>query len=170
LDVIEQRSTLLQIHPSEITNNSHAGSNFARSMVYSGPHSSIELTGVSSAATFHTSQLALYVRLSGDDPDLQRNRVKLLHLHQAKGRRIVSDFSMNIFGGHRSRQFDEIAIAKSDIAGTTWIKLVPQAPLEPGEYGIVFMPKDTNLFAEAVYDFSIAGDPTPQRQRTASSN
>jgi hypothetical protein len=165
LDLVHQKATLLQIHPTEIVSNSHAGSNFARSQVFAGPHSTVELTGISSAATFHITQAVLYVRLSGDDAELMRNRIKLIRLKQAKDRRIVSDFSMNIFGGQRKRQYDEVPVAKSDIADTTWLKLTPQSPLEPGEYGIVFMPKDANLFADAVYDFSIVGDPAPKAKR-----
>lgn len=156
--------SLLQLHPTEILANTHAGSNFARSMVYAGPHSSIEIGGVSSAATFHTSQAVFYVRLGGDEPELLRNRVKILRLWSVKDRRVVSEFSMNIFGGHRKQQYDEIPASKSDVEGTNWLKLTPQSPLEPGEYGIVFMPKDPNFFADSVYDFNVAGDPAPKKK------
>lgn len=164
VDLVKQKPSLLQIHPTEITHNTHAGSNFARAQVFAGPHATTELKGVSSAATFHTSEIVLYVRLSGDD-ELRRNRVKLLHLTQKKDARVVSDFSMNVFGGQKTRRFDEVEIAKSDIDGTEWLKLTPQSLLEPGEYGIVFMPKDADLFADAVYDFSVAGDPLPRRTK-----
>jgi hypothetical protein len=162
LDNLDKKPSLLQIHPTEIHDNSHAGSNFARSMVYAGPHRTIELSGISSAATFHTTQAVFYVRLTGDDPELLRNRVKLIQLKQIRDRRIVSDFSMNVFGGQRSQHYDEVPIAKSDVPGTPWLKLVLQSPLEPGEYGIVFMPKDPSFFADAVYDFSVADDAAPQ--------
>ena len=159
VDSLEQKPSLLQIHPTEISSNGHAGGNFARSMVYAGPHSSIELTGVSSAATFHTSKAAFYVRLTGsEDPELLRNRVKLIRLKPSKDRRVVSNYSMNIFGGQRKRQYDEVAVSKSESADQEWLTLVPQEPLPPGEYGIVFMPKDPNLFSDVVYDFSIAED------------
>lgn len=159
LDSLDKKLSLLQIHLTEIVTNSHAGGNFARAQVFAGPHSSIELKGISAAATFHTSQPVFYIRLSGDDAELMRNRVQIIRLRTEKDRRIVSDLSSNLWGGHKKRRFDEIAASKSDEPNETWLKLVPQSSLEPGEYGIVFVPKDSNLFADAVYDFNIAGDP-----------
>jgi hypothetical protein len=157
LDVFEAKPSLLQIHPTEIHANSHAGSNFARSAVYAGPHSTVELTGTSSAATFHVPLPVFYVKLNGDDPELLRSRVHLIRLKTVKDRRVVSEFSMNIFGGQKKRQYDDVAVSKSDVADTPWLKLTPQSTLEPGEYGIVFMPKDPNLFPDVVYDFSVPG-------------
>jgi hypothetical protein len=165
LDVRNDKPVLLQIHATEVSNNSHAGGNLARSMVYAGPHSSIELRGINSAGTFHTQRAVLYVRLNSDDPELLRNRVKLLRLQVDKDRRIVTDFSMNIFGGQRKQRYDEIAVEKSDIAGTQWVKLTPQKTLEPGEYAVVFAPKDPNFFADAVYDFTIGGDSTRHAEK-----
>lgn len=159
LDNLNDKKALIQIHAAEVAWNTHAGSNFARSAVYAGPRSTVELKGISAAATFHTPQVVLYVRLSTDDPELLRNRVTLIRLKTDKDRRIVSGYSQNIFGGQRKRQYDEVAVEKSDVAGTQWLKLVPQATLDPGEYGAVFLPKDVNLFADAVYDFNIGGDP-----------
>jgi hypothetical protein len=157
VDLVGNKSSLVQVHPTEIAANTHAGSNFARSMVYSGPHSSIELKGVSSAATLHISEAVFYVRLAGsEDPEILRNRVKLIQLKQVKDRRMVSDFSMNIFGGQRRQRYQEIPVEKQDMPGGVWLKLVPEKALAPGEYGIVFMPKDPNFFADAVYDFTIA--------------
>lgn len=158
LDSVDKKLSLVQIHPTEIVTNSHAGSNFARAQVFAGPHSSIELKGIRAAATFHTSQPVFYIRLSGDDAELMRNRVQIIRLRTDKDSRIVSDFSSNLWGGQKKRHYDEVAASKSDEPNATWLKLVPQSSLEPGEYGIVFVPKDSNLFADAVYDFNIAGD------------
>jgi hypothetical protein len=68
---------LVQLHATEIVLNAHAGSNFARSMVYAGPHRTVEIAGVSSAATLHTPGAVFYVRLTGDDPELLCNRVQI---------------------------------------------------------------------------------------------
>ena len=164
LDHVHEAPTLLQLHASEIHYNSHAAGNFARSAIYAGPHSSTELVGVSSAVTLHTNQAVLYVRLSGDDPELMRNRVTLIRLRSEKDKRVVSEFSMNIFGGQRSRYYDEVPASKSDVPDTNWLKLTPQAPLEPGEYAVVFIPKDKNLTPDSVYDFTVGGDPLPQKK------
>ncbi len=164
VDQVHEAPALRQLHPSEIHYNSHAAGNFARSAVYAGPHSSTEIVGISSAVTLHTNHAVLYVRLSGDDPEVMRNRVTLIRLKSEKDKRVVSEFSMNIFGGHRSRYYDEVPASKSDVPDTSWLKLTPEAPLEPGEYAVVFLPQDKSLFADSVYDFTVGGDPLPRKK------
>lgn len=164
VDTNDGKADLVQLHASEITLNSHAGSNFARSAVYAGPRLTVELKGTSSAATLHLSQPVLYVRLYGDDLELLRNRVQLLRLYPEKDHRVVSAFSMNIFGGKRKRIADDQPILKSDTTDPNWLKLTPTTALEPGEYGVVFMPKDVNSGPDVVYDFSIAGSNTKDKK------
>ena len=146
---------LLQLHPSEIVSNSHAAANFARSMVYSGPRASIELAGLSAATHLNSDNASFLVHLGGDDPELLRGRVTLIRMKQTKDRRVVSTYSQNVFGGQRTRIYDIVAVSKVDVADGNWLKLTPNAPLLPGEYGIVFLPKDSSLFPDAVYDFDV---------------
>ena len=156
VDTTERTPTPLVVHASEIKSNSHAGGNFGRSAVYVGPKTGVELAGQHSTASVRTNTPGIYVRLSGDEPELQRNRVSLLMLRVNKDSREVMQFSRNVFGGQNKRTMEEIAVTKTDVLASTWLTLTPASPLEPGEYGIVFMPKDKLLFADAVYDFSIA--------------
>ena len=146
---------MVQLHPSEIVSNSHAGSNFARSMVYSGPRASVELEGLSAAVHLTSDKASFLVRLAGDDSELLRGRVALIRLRQGSKRRVVSTFSQNIFGGQRNRAYDVVAVTKTDVSDGNWLKLTPDVPLPPGEYGIVFLPKDSWLFADTVYDFDV---------------
>jgi len=53
-------------------------------------------------------------------------------------------------------RFDEIAVVKSDVDGTSWLKVTPLKPLESGEYGIMFLPKDPMLVGDTVFDFTFA--------------
>lgn len=149
---------LQQLHPSEIVSNSHAASNFARSMVYSGPRASVELAGLNAAVHLSNGNDAFFVRLGGDDPELLRGRVTLIRLTQTTNRRVVSTFSQNIFGGQRARKYNVVAVTKTDVPESSWLKLTPETPLEPGEYGIVFLPKDTAFIPDTVYDFDVAID------------
>lgn len=156
LDKTARESTsLVQFHPSEIVSNSHAPGNLARSAVYIGARSSIELAGINAAVHLESGDTSVFFRLSTDDPEILRKRVTLIRLKQDRDRRIVSSYSQNIFGGQRSRKYDEIAVVKTDVADGQWLKLTPEVPLPPGEYGIVVLPKDTNLFADIVYDFDV---------------
>ncbi len=148
-------NSLVQIHPREIVSNSHAAGNFARSAVYVGARSSIELAGLNAPVHLEGTTPSFFFRLSTDDPEILRKRVSLLRLRQDRDRRVVSSYSQNIFGGQRSRKYDEVPLTKIDVADRQWLKLTPQIPLTPGEYGIVVMPKDTNSFADIVYDFDV---------------
>jgi hypothetical protein len=144
------------VHATEIKSNAHAGSNFARGMVYSGPHSTVELDGTTASLILTSSSPAFYIRLPAEDPDTQRNRITLLRLRPTKDTRVVLDFSQNVFGGSRKRHTDEIAIVKTDVDDGAWVRMTPLKPLEPGEYGITFLPKDQMLFSDTVYDFSVS--------------
>jgi hypothetical protein len=35
------------------------------------------------------------------------------------------------------------------------VKVTPAKPLDPGEYGLVFLPQDPNAYSETIYDVSI---------------
>ena len=156
LDKSSGAGNLVQIHASEIMSNSHAAGNFARSAIYVGARSSVELNGINAATNLSSEKTIFFVRLTLDDPEIFRNRVSLIRLKQSKDRRVVSSFSQNIFGGQRSRHYDEVAIRKVDVAGGAWLKIEPEAPLTPGEYGIVIMPKDPAFITDVVYDFDVA--------------
>lgn len=148
---------LIRLHASEIVSNSHAGSNFARSMVYAGPHSTVELDGINASAHLKGAKLSFLVRLSDDSPDLMLDRVALIRLQQTDKRRVVSTYSQNIFGGQHKRQYDIVETTKAEVgdANASWALVTPVQPLGPGEYGIVFLPKDPNLFFGEVYDFNV---------------
>lgn len=158
LDTKATGPALVQLHPAEIVSNSHAAGNFARSMVYVGARASFELKGLNAPTSLETRQPSILVHINGDDPELLRNRVRLIHLQQTKDRRVVSNFSQNVFGGQRTKKFDDVPVTKTDVEPDVWLKLTPEQPLAPGEYGVVFMPKDTNAWPDAVYDFDVAID------------
>jgi hypothetical protein len=81
-----------------------------------------------------------------------------------KDRRVVSNFSQNVFGGQRTKRYNDVAINKSDVDPDVWLEVTPQQPLTPGEYAIVFMPKDPLANPDAVYDFNVDSDP-PKPQK-----
>ena len=161
IHALDKRSAgpvLVQLHPTEITSNSHAATNFARSAVYAGPHASVELKGLNSVVHLESPESSFLVRLSGDDPELLRGRVHLIRLQQTKDRRVIATFSQNIFGGQHSKHYDDVPVTKADVEADVWLKVTPDLPLKPGEYGLAIMPKDPNLFPDVVYDFDVAVD------------
>jgi hypothetical protein len=145
--------TVVPIHSTSVGDNAHTGSNIARGFVYSGQHNTVELPGAKSALLLSTSTPSFYVRLDPEDPS-QREMITLVRLKPAKESRIVLNFTANAFGGGRKRHVDEVAVTKTD-AASGFVKITPQQPLSPGEYGLVFLPRDSLLFADRVYDFSV---------------
>lgn len=158
LDRKDGASMLVQLHPTEVVSNPHAAGNFARSMVYAGAHGSVELKGLNAAIGLTDDHVCFFVRINADDPELMRAQVHLIHLEQSKSTRIVSVFTQNVFGGDRQKKFQDIDVVKSDAEPDVWLKLTPDKPLAPGEYGIAFIPKDATLTAGVVYDFDVAVD------------
>ena len=65
---------------------------------------------------------------------------------------------MNVFGGQRTRNVDEVPCDTEMVEGAYWLKITPKDPLLPGEFAIAFMPKDVNQQPDAVFDFSVPGD------------
>lgn len=146
---------IVPLHATEIKSNSHAGGNFARSLVYAGPHSGVELPGAHATVALPGTTV-FYIRLASENPDLEREQAMLVRLQEKQDSRQVVEFSRNIFGGSLKRKLDEVAVEKLDVEGQPVLRITPVKPLEPGEYGITFMPRDPSLFSEIVYDFTVA--------------
>lgn len=158
LDSAASGPVLVHIPPHEVVLSSHAASNFFRGMVYSGPHMTAEVDGVHAESIVSSTKAVLFVRLTGDSVELARSRVHLLWLQPGKKRREITDFSMNVFGGQRTRNVDEVPCDTEMIEGTNWLRITPKDPLLPGEFAVVFMPKDVNQQPDAVFDFSVPGN------------
>ena len=147
---------LVQLHASEVVSNAHAASNMARAQVFMGPHATYELKGLNAIIHFQDSQPTFYVRIGFDEPELVRRRVHLIRMDQTAERRVVLTYSQNVFGGQRAKKYNEIPVTKTDAEADLWLKVTPDGPLAPGEYGIVIMPKDATMIPDAVYDFDVA--------------
>ena len=149
---------MTQIHASEVTLNSHAAGNLARSAAYLGPRAGLEVKGLNAPVHLAAGGTTFYVRINSDDPELMRKRIHLVRLQQTKDRRVVASYSQNVFGGQREKKYNEVEVLKEDAEPDVWLKLVPKTPLVAGEYGIVIMPKDASMWPDAVYDFDVDFD------------
>ncbi|MFT4113561.1 hypothetical protein [Silvibacterium sp.] len=152
------KPSLVVLHGSELVSNTHAGSNFARSIVYAGPRRTVEIANLTSEVEVATKSPTFFARIPDDDPDTFRNRLSLIKLKPGKDTRICIEFSANVFGGSRKREVQEIAITKTDMDGGAWVKFTPEQPLEPGEYAVVELPKDKLLTPTVFYDFGVSNE------------
>jgi len=158
LDAGPEGAALKHIKPHEVIGVSHAGTNFLRSMVYAGPHMSFEVDGPHAQTVLASAKTVFFVRLSGEDAEIMRNRVHLLWLQPGKKRREITDFSTNVFGGQHTRNVDEVPSSTEMVPDTNWLKVTPKDPLLPGEFAVAFLPKDVNQQPSTVYDFSVSGN------------
>jgi hypothetical protein len=157
LDTTAAGPALVHVKPHEVVTAPHAAVNWLRAQVLVGPHSTAEVEGQHADTIVASTKAVVYVRLSGEEAEIMRDRVHLLWLQLSKRRREISDFSMNVFGGQRSRNVDEVPCETEMVEGTNWLKVTPKEPLLPGEFAIAFLPKDVNQLPDAVYDFSVSG-------------
>jgi hypothetical protein len=142
------------MHASKVSANTHTGSNAARNLVYAGQQHTIEVSGITSTLHTSTAKPVFYIRLDPEDPNSPTDEVTLVRLRPTKETRIVLSFTLNSFGGGRKRHMEEVPITKEDV-GKTVLRVTPQAPLDPGEYAIVFLPGDKATYADRVYDFTV---------------
>jgi len=145
---------VVSIRPTAVASNTHTGSNVARSFVYSGQHSTVEIPDLTSRTILKGKAPTFYIHIDTEDPNDLRSQVTLLHLKPLKETRLALNMTANTFGGGRKRKMDEVPVVKVDVKDG-WLKVTPTVALEPGEYGIMFLPKDTNMFTDRVYDFTI---------------
>lgn len=150
---------LVNLHATEISLNHHAGSNYARAQVLGNQHRTVDLEGSTASVMIESRQPAFYFRLPLENPDIARSQITLIRLKSSKERRVVLDFSNNVFGGGQKRNVDIISVSKTDIEDG-FLKITPVAELSAGEYGLMFLPKDPSLFDELIYDFSIGPNAT----------
>jgi hypothetical protein len=162
LDQTPAGPALVHIDPHEVVIASHAATNFLRAQILSGPHQSAEVDGPHAATMLASANAVFFVRLFGEDAELMRSRVHLLWLQPGKKRREITDFSMNVWGGQRARNVDEVPCDAAMVEGTNWLRITPKQPLLPGEFAIVFLPKDVNQQPSTAYDFSVPGDDASQ--------
>lgn len=167
LDPAPGGPVLQHIQPHEVMTATRAGSNFLRAQVFMGPHLSAEVDGLHSGTVISSDKAIVYVRLTGESAEIDKQRVHLLWLREGKKRREITDLSMNIFGGQRTRHLDEVPCTISTVEGTNWVKIVPDEPLLPGEFAVAFLPKDVNQQPSAVFDFTVAGDPSKTSDKYA---
>ncbi len=146
--------TATTMHASKVGSNAHTGSNIAKGLVYAGQRHTVEIDGLTSSLVLTTNTPTFYVHIDPEDPNDQRAMFTLVRLQQAKDTRVAISFSANTFGGGQKRHVEEVLVSKTD-AGHNILKMTPQSPLQPGEYGLLMLPEDTKVFPDRIYDFTV---------------
>jgi hypothetical protein len=164
--------------------NKQTSKNILRSVINpipSGPRQTVELKGTTARIKSHTGLPNIYVNVNfdlDDDSDIPKptggpekpsgpapppaQRFKIVRLQQKQDVRVVSNLKVALTG--RVKEEETLVDTTSEFLSSDWIKIMPAAPLAPGEYAVVEMlsPKQMNIF---VWDFAV--DPKAPANATA---
>lgn len=128
----------------------------------------IQIKGPHARVQAHVQDPAIFVDIDEDnDPKTGPSPVdasehfRIVRVESRKNARVVGNIEVAIYG-KVSQKADYIPTRATPFAGD-WVKVVPQKPLEPGEYALVEMlGKDVNLY---VWDFGV--NPSAPQNDTA---
>jgi hypothetical protein len=176
LDIYQNQPQLLELAQSGSELNRHMGRNILRAAINPVALSSrqtIELKGEHAKVQSHVSQPAIYVDVDpGGSPAPQAEAATkgklpsqpqygIVRLQKKKDLRVVGNLNVAIYGKVSQK---ENWIKTSATPVGEWVKVVPDSPLEPGEYAVVELLEkgQINLF---VWDFGV--DPTAPPNKNA---
>ena len=130
----------------------------------SGSKRTIELAGPSAKIQVHAALPAVYINLEPEDEDaanqktvaeLPWDRFRIVRVQVKGDRRIVTAIKVAVTG--KVSQENEGMPATAEQLGEGWVKLTPEAPLEPGEYGLAEMLGKQGMNSY-VWDFGVHPD------------
>ena len=181
LDTFEEKPELVHLLFFPTLVDRHSASNFAKAnlapFVAKMKHT-VEIRGTRSDVRLHSPRPVIYIRSApaySEDAavDLTAEPTTgdwtLVELKVLEETRLVMTLKSTQVTGHISRSVAEIEVLREHLADSNWQKITPTAPLAPGEYGLILLPKGRALFQARVYDFAI--DPkAPQNKAIAVPN
>jgi hypothetical protein len=151
------RPLLVKLDASELLLNRHTGSNLAKSTIYVGSRQTLEIAGAAPKTSIESQGVPFFVRLIADEPSLAVSRLTMVRLEVVGETRVAAALDANVFGGGAKRKIQAIEIGKEELPGGEWVKVTPSQKLPPGDYAIIFFPKDPKLFPASAYDFRMIG-------------
>jgi len=173
LDTFQSQPQLLELAQNGSELNRHMGRNILRAAINPVALSSrqtIELKGEHAKVQSHVSQPAIYVNVdpggssaqpAAQGPVQNQARYGIVRLEKKKDLRVVGNLNVAIYGKVSQK---ENWIKTSATPLGEWIKVVPDTPLDRGEYAVVELldKGQINLF---VWDFGV--DPTAPANKNA---
>jgi hypothetical protein len=172
LDRYEGKPELVVIHHSTVEVNNHTGANVAGSLAGSffyKPKMTTELPGPHARTVLHDPRPSFFVHLledpdtSGDSADSNTAVWALVAATATKDHRVFAKVQFTQLTGHAKRAQGQVD-THTESLGSGWVKITPDAPLAPGEYAVMPVPRAANTFAAVVFDFTLdpAGPNSPE--------
>jgi hypothetical protein len=160
VDTYEGKRQVVPIHHTTVELNSHKGANIAGSLagnVFYKPKMTIEVKGAHARVALHTDKPIFYVQVLDDPGGDSDNPAGNLVINRAtinQDRRIFSQTNFTQLTGNAKRRDLQVDISIEKLADG-WLRIVPKAPLAPGEYALQPVPKAANTYSTVVFDFTI---------------
>jgi hypothetical protein len=82
----------------------------------------------------------------------------LVRLESKPDKRLAATIAFGAVTSKAERSQSLVETVTERVPDTNWYRIKPTQPLAPGEYGLVRIPQNQNMFGSAIYDFAI--DPT----------
>jgi hypothetical protein len=161
LDQFKAKPQLVELVQSGSEINKQTGKNILRSVINplpTGPRQTIELKGKAARVQSHVAQPEIYINIDYDDSNdsqvagTEKFRLVRVTAKPKENRRVVSNLKIALTG--RMKEQRQVIPAKVSHFTSEWLKIVPDAPLPPGEYALIEMltPTQMNLY---VWDFGM---------------
>lgn len=163
LDEYHGQPELIPIHHSIVRVDNHNGANIAGELAGSffyKPKITIDLNGQHARTQLHTSTPVFYFHAatdpdsSEDDPKSDTAVIALVRAHVKQDKRVLSTIRFTQFTEHAKRHDGVIASDIEKLPGG-WFRVTPQAPMPPGEYAVMPIPRIASTFSTVVFDFGI---------------
>jgi hypothetical protein len=173
LDTFEGMQELVHMMYIPIITDRHAAENLVKAnlapFIYK-PKMTMEIPGTKAAVRLHDLTPVIFVRRSRADVEdaalgsasAQGNTgLALVKLEVHGNKRLVSTIAYTQVTGKASRSQAAVETVIEPVAKSDWEKIMPKHPLAPGEYALVALPEQQNLYSTRVFDFAI--DPKAPR-------
>ncbi|MBV9623524.1 MAG: hypothetical protein JOZ14_06045 [Acidobacteria bacterium] len=149
LDTYLSEPQLVALDQSNGEVNRHVGRNVLRAAInpVAGTKHTIELAGPSAKVQVHASLPAFYVNLEPDEESSESSsqpatneawdRFRVVRVQVKGDKRIVGAIKTAVYG--KVTQEQQWVATTAEQLGEGWVKVTPQAALEPGEYALAEM-------------------------------
>ncbi len=164
VDTFEGKKELVPVHPSAVQLNQHKGANVTGGLL-AGPFykakMTTELAGVSARTALHSGSVMFFAPGPDEsDPDAAGQPVMgwaIVHAAVVQDHRMLTTIKFTQLTGNAKRSDGQVEVTTEKLP-RGWLKITPAAPLTPGEYALLPVPAQANVFSTSVYDFKVDPD------------
>ena len=172
LDVFEGSKELVPVHASAVQLNNHKGANVVGGLA-AGPFykakMTTELAGTTARTALHTTTPVFYLH-PGGQVEAETEGISMVagwavvHAGVENGRRLLSTVKFTQLTGNAKRSDGQVELTTEMLPGG-WMRVTPKEALTPGEYALLPVMRQANVFSTAVYDFRV--DPLAENAQDA---